>query len=124
MKLAKIESGVRTIIDFTDAFNRRDVAGMLACLTSDCQFEAAGPAPDGQTLTGVEAIGGYWQAFFEQHPQARLEIEDLVSLGFRGLRRWRCEWVDADAKSGTIRGVDVFEIRGHLIRRMLSYTKS
>jgi ketosteroid isomerase-like protein len=45
--MSKIESGVRLVLDFNAAFNRHDVAGMMALMSDDCVFENTAPAPDG-----------------------------------------------------------------------------
>ncbi|MGD0708552.1 MAG: nuclear transport factor 2 family protein [Anaerolineaceae bacterium] len=46
-RMAKFESAIRTVLDFNEAFNRRDVPGMMQLMSDDCRFENTTPAPDG-----------------------------------------------------------------------------
>lgn len=123
-KLTKIEAGVRAVIQFTEAFNRGDVAGMMALLGDDCRFETNSPAPDGLVLVGKAAITGYWRDYFRDTRRPRLEVEELYNLGLRCVRRWRLEWTDDDGQTRSLRGVDIFEIKRGLINEILSYGKS
>ncbi len=123
MKMSKLESGMRTVMEFNEAFNRHDVGGMLQLMSDDCVFENADPAPDGAVYTGKEALTRYWQDFFRLSPQARIKIEEIFGMGFRCVMRWRYDWVDAAGKEGHVRGVDIFKFRDGLICEKLSYVK-
>lgn len=123
MKMSKIESGVRTVLAFNEAFNRHDVAGMMALMSEDCVFENTAPAPDGTVIAGKEAVTQFWQEFFRQSPQAHIEIEEIFGLGYHCVMRWRYDWVDENGGQGHVRGVDIFQIRNGLISHKLSYVK-
>lgn len=123
MKMSKIEGGVRTVLAFNEAFNRHDVAGMMALMSDDGRFENTYPAPDGAVYAGKEAVTQFWQEFFQQSPQAHIEIEEIFGLGFRCVMRWRYEWVDTAGHKGHVRGVDIFQIKNGLITEKLSYVK-
>jgi predicted SnoaL-like aldol condensation-catalyzing enzyme len=123
MKMSKIEDGLRTVLAFNEAFNRHDVAGMMALMSDDGRFENTYPAPDGTLYAGKEAVTQFWQEFFQQSPQAHIEIEEIFALGFRCVMRWRYEWVDDAGEKGHVRGVDIFQIKNGLITEKLSYVK-
>ena len=123
MKMSKIEAGVRTVLAFNEAFNRHDVAGMMALMSDNGRFENTCPAPDGTLYAGKEAVTRFWQEFFQQSPQAHIEIEEIFGLGFHCVMRWRYEWVDAVGNKGHVRGVDIFQIKNGLITEKLSYVK-
>ncbi len=123
MKMSKLESGMRTVMDFTEAFNRHDVGGMLQLMSADCIFENTAPAPDGGVFTGKDAVARFWQDFFHASPQARIKIEEIFGMGFRCVMRWRYDWVDAAGKEGHVRGVDIFKFKDGLICEKLSYVK-
>jgi ketosteroid isomerase-like protein len=116
--MEKIESAMRTVMEFNDAFNRHDVAGMMKLMTDDCVFENTAPAPDGTAYKGREAVTQFWQGFFEESPQAHIDIEELVGFGKRCVMRWRYSW-----GSGHVRGVDIFLVKDGLIAEKLSYVK-
>jgi predicted SnoaL-like aldol condensation-catalyzing enzyme len=123
-RMKRIETALRVVLDFNDAFNRHDVAGMMALMTDDCIFDNTAPAPDGTLYSGKEAVTRFWQDFFHESPHAHIEIEEAFGLGnSRCVMRWRYTWVDASGMQGHVRGVDIFKVREGLICEKLSYVK-
>lgn len=121
--MARLESAVRIVLEFNEAFNRHDVAGMMRLMSDDCVFENTDPAPDGTVHSGKEVVTRFWQDFFRESPQAHIEIEEIFGFGYRCIMRWKYDWVDAEGKKGHVRGVDIFQIKDSLIREKLSYVK-
>ncbi len=121
--MSKIESGIRTVLAFNEAFNHHDVAGMMQLVRDDCTFEHHAPAPDGAAFTGKEAIVAFWQAFFVKSPQIQRKIEDAWGFGRRCVLHWRYAQEDASDQPSHIRGVDVFRVQDGLIHEILSYVK-
>jgi steroid delta-isomerase-like uncharacterized protein len=123
-RMSRVEAATRTVLAFNDAFNRHDVAVMMALMSEDCVFENTHPAPDGTVYTGKESVTQFWQDFFRESPQAQIEIEEIFGLGGnRCVMRWRYTWVDMTGQAGHVRGVDMFKVEGGLIREKLSYVK-
>lgn len=122
-RLSKLESAMRVVLAFNDAFNRHDVAGMMQLMSDDCIFENTEPPPDGAVYSGKEAVTRFWQGFFLQSPAAHIEIEEIFGLGERCVMRWTYSWEGAQGEAGHIRGVDVFRVRNGLILEKLSYVK-
>jgi hypothetical protein len=120
--LARMESSVRTVLDFQQAFNRQDIPAMLALCSDDCCLETASPAPDGTTHKGREALSRHWQDTFQSSPDAQLKIEDIFGLGLHCVMRWRLGRGEAGAGS-SLRGVDLFQVRDGLICEIFSYVK-
>jgi predicted SnoaL-like aldol condensation-catalyzing enzyme len=123
VRMSKIESGMRVVLEFNEAFNRHDVAGMMKLMTDDCVFENTDPAPDGTVYSGKEAVTKFWQDFFHESPNAHIEIEEIFGMGLRCIMRWKYEWVDKSGQKGHVRGVDVFKLKENLISEKLSYVK-
>ena len=124
IRMSKIETAMRVVMEFHEAFNRHDVPGMMQLMTEDCVFENTDPAPDGTRYSGKEAVTQFWQDFFRQSPKAHIEIEEIFGMGNnRCVMRWRYLWVDAAGKEGHVRGVDIFQVRDGLISEKLSYVK-
>ncbi len=117
-RMSKTESSVRTVMEFNDAFNRHDVAGMMKMTTDDTVFENTSPAPDGTKYSGKEAVTKFWEDFFREAPNAHIDIEEIFGLGIHCVMRWTYTWGD-----GHVRGVDVFKLRDGLIAEKLSYVK-
>ena len=122
-RMSRLESAIRVVLEFNEAFNRHDVAGMMQLMTDDCIFENTSPAPDGAVYSGKEVVTRFWQDFFRESPQAHIDIEEIFSLGERCMMRWRYSWVDMAGDKGHVRGVDVFRVRNGFIREKLSYVK-
>lgn len=123
IRMSRLESGLRVVLEFNEAFNRHDVAAMMQLMSDDCVFENTSPAPDGAVYRGKDAITQFWQGFFRESPQAHIDVEDISGLGIRCIMRWRYEWVDAAGQTGHIRGVDLFQVKNGLISEKLSYVK-
>lgn len=122
-RMSKLESATRIVLEFNEAFNRHDVAGMMKLMSDECIFENTYPAPDGSRYSRKEAVTQFWQDFFRESSQAHIEIEEIFGLGERCVLRWRYNWVDMDGKQGHIRGVDIFRVRDGSILEKLSYVK-
>lgn len=105
---------------FNEAFNRHDVAGVMALMTDDCVFEDTYPPPDGKRTAGQRAVRLAFAEFFRQSPQAHFECEEIVALGDRCAVRWRYRWDDS---GGHVRGIDLFRLRDGKIAEKLSYVK-
>ena len=123
MRMSKFESAIRIVLEFNEAFNRHDVAGMMRLMSDDCIFENTSPAPDGSVYTGKQAVTRFWEDFFRESPQAHIEIEEIFSFGERCVMRWKYSWMDTGEKKGYVRGVDIFKVRDDLISEKLSYVK-
>lgn len=121
--MSRLESAARIVLEFNEAFNRHDVAGMMHLMSDNCIFQNTSPAPDGTAYAGKEAVTQFWEDFFRESPQARIEIEEIFGFGNRCVMRWIYKWVDAAGQNGHVRGVDIFQIRDGLIYEKLSYVK-
>lgn len=123
VRMSKVESAVRVVIEFNEAFNRHDVEGMMRLMGDDCVFENTSPAPDGTVYSGREAVTQFWQDFFRESPQAHIEIEEIFGYGIRCVMRWKYSWVDVTGDKGHVCGVDIFQLKDGLISQKLSYVK-
>ena len=121
--MSRLESATRIVLEFNEAFNRHDVAGMMHLMSDNCIFQNTSPAPDGTAYAGKEAVTQFWEDFFRESPQARIEIEEIFGFGNRCVMRWTYKWVNAAGQNGHVRGVDIFQIRDGLIYEKLSYVK-
>lgn len=118
VRMEKIESDIRLVLEFNDAFNRHDVDGMMKLMSKDCIFENTAPAPDGTVYSGKAAVTQFWQDFFREAPKAQIEIEEIFGMGNHCIMRWKYSWGE-----GHVRGVDIFKVEDGLIREKLSYVK-
>jgi predicted SnoaL-like aldol condensation-catalyzing enzyme len=122
-RMSRLETSIRVVIDFNEAFNRHDIKSMMLLMGDDCIFENTNPAPDGTMIKGKDAVTQFWEDFFRESPHAHIEIEEIFSLSFRCVMRWKYTWTDVLGKSGHVRGVDLFKVTNGLISEKLSYVK-
>ena len=123
IRMSRIESAIRIVLDFYAAFNRHDVPEMMKLLSDDCVLETAVPLPDGAVYSGIDAIRGYWEKFFRGLPHTHIKIEETFGMGLRCIAHWKYEWEDDDGEKKHIRGIDVFQVKDDLICKMSSYVK-
>lgn len=114
---------VQVVLAFNQELNRHNVADMMHLMSEDCVFENTYPPPDGTQYAGKAAVTRFWEDFIRESPQARIEIEEIFSLGERCIMRWSYHWVDLDGQPGHVRGVDLYRVTDGLIREKLSYVK-
>jgi ketosteroid isomerase-like protein len=115
------ERTLQVVQQFHEAFNRHDVAAIMALMTQDCVFENTSPPPYGARLTGQAEVRACWEQLFHNSPAAHFAVEELFASGPRAVLRWRYTWsAEADA---TVRGVDIYEVRDGLVAEKLSYVK-
>ncbi len=123
MKMSKVESGIRVVLEFNKTFNQHDVPAMMQLLSDDCILESPPPVPEGAVYSGKTAIAQFWQNFFDDFPQAHMEIEEIFGFRIRCVMRWKCDWVDKNGEQAYLRGVDILQVKNELICEILSYVK-
>ena len=123
MKMARVETAIRLGLDFFKAYNSHDVPAMVKLMGMECLFESSSPAPDGTTCHGKDAISRYWNAFFNEYTDARIEIEDAVGLGKLCVIWWKRFNAVGDGDIDYVRGVDIIKVRDNLIGEQTSYRK-
>jgi ketosteroid isomerase-like protein len=122
-RMSKLETAIRTVLKYHEAYNRHDVPAMMALVADDCVLESSGPTPDGATIAGKDRIGRLWEQYFVERRSATRQIEDIFSLGIRCVLRWRGEWTDLGGIPRAMRGVDIFQVKEGQITELLSYVK-
>jgi ketosteroid isomerase-like protein len=121
--MAKLETAIRTVIDFNKAFNHHDVPALLALVSEDCFFVNPDPFTEAASYSGRETLFRFWDHFFAVHPRAQMDIEELFGFSIHCVMRWRFDYVDSAGASRQLQGVDLFRIKNGLICEKLTYLK-
>ena len=109
---------------FADAFNRHDVAAILAAMTDDCVFEAsAGPDVCGRRYEGPREVAKAFAEVFETFSDAQWRDAKHFFIGDRGLSEWTFSGTKADGTRVEVTGCDVFTFRDGKIAVKNSYRK-
>lgn len=111
------------VLRFHAALNARQLDVMLSLLTEDTVFENTAPAPEGTRYVGIDAVGAFWQEFFNSSTSSRFDIEEIFAAGERVVMRWIYHWASLDESAGHIRGMDIYRIVNGRIAEKLSYVK-
>jgi ketosteroid isomerase-like protein len=123
IRMERLESGVRVVIAFNEAFNRHDLPAMLELISDDCVLESYAPAPDGVRYTGKEAVARFWQELFTRAPDAHLKVEDVFGFGHRVVMLWRYDWTDESGNHRHLHGVDISREQDGTLHEKLLYGK-
>jgi hypothetical protein len=123
IRMARIESGIRTVLEFNNAFNNHDVERMMQFTSEKCIYETAKPAPDGIKIIGREAISKYWVAFFKNSTNGQREVEEIFGNANQCVLCWKYKWGVGEGNIDYLRGVDIFKLAVNLIEEELSYEK-
>jgi uncharacterized protein (TIGR02246 family) len=102
---------------FHDALNAHDLDALADLWSEDCVFEDTSP-PDGTRHVGRDQALQACRDFFTQSPDARFEMEEIVTVGDRAYVKWRYAWAD-----GHVRGVDLVRVRDGKVTESLAYVK-
>ena len=122
-RMDRIESAIRVVIEFQEAFNHRDAPAMMKLVSDDYIYESSAPAPGGTLYKGKEAAAEFWRVFCAKTPAASVEVEDVFGTGLRCVMRWTFAVDDNASGVDPIRGVDIFRVRNGAICEQVSYIK-
>lgn len=112
----------RVVTAFLDAFNRRDVDGIMSLMSDDCVYESPSPAPDGTRLVGQEAVRKAWETLFTTRSSVAFDGEETVVMGDRAIARWILRWT-ADGQPQHVRGVDILRVQNGKVVTKFAYLK-
>jgi hypothetical protein len=127
--MAKVETGIRSALDFTAAANARDATRLSLLFEPESSFYAESPGPEGESIRGREEIRRYFEARFAAAPEGCFEIEEAQGLGNRCVLRWRLRKERSGSdRSGMaeapLRGVWLFVASPEGINEVHAYRKT
>jgi uncharacterized protein (TIGR02246 family) len=102
-----------------EAWNTHDPDRVLAYFADDCSYHASfGPELLGRSYAGRDAVREGVRLFFERYPEGRFEGTEVFVAGDRGAAEWTFV-----AGGLRLRGCDLFEFEGDLIRTKNAFRK-
>jgi ketosteroid isomerase-like protein len=119
--LALTPTTADVIRTFNDAFLEHDASALPELVANDCVMESIEPAPDGTRYEGYANCVTFWQALAND-TTTYFEVEDVVVTGDRAVIRWRYHF--GDGVDGSVRGVNLMQVRDGKIVEALGYAKS
>jgi ketosteroid isomerase-like protein len=110
------------VIDFTEAFNRDDLDGVMSCRAEGAIYDEF----NGKRSVGKPAIReAFVPQFRGDYGKIRFETEDMfvdVETG-KALIRWLCVLETEERRSGW-RGLDILHFEDGLLTEKLTYAKA
>ncbi|MGH7726300.1 MAG: nuclear transport factor 2 family protein [Candidatus Eiseniibacteriota bacterium] len=114
---------IERLLAFGDAWNRGDVDDIMSYFAAECTYHASvGPEP-GRTYRGREAVRRGVIDMLAYDRGGRSKTGPAFVAAERGVAEWSYEFTAADGAVTVIRGCDVFEFEGDLIRRKDAFRK-
>jgi ketosteroid isomerase-like protein len=109
---------------FMGAWNAHDPDRVVSFFAADCVFQASvGPELMGATYRGRDEVRRGVAAFFERFPGGRFRDASAFVAGDRGASEWTFAWTGPDGTENAVRGCDLFEFEGDLIRSKNAFRK-
>jgi ketosteroid isomerase-like protein len=106
------------------AWNTGDADRVLAFWSDDCVYHASfGPELFGRTYVGREGAREGIQAFFDRYPDGEFADTEVMVAGDRGAAEWTFRAKGDDGLPVEVRGCDLFEFDGDLIRVKNAFRK-
>jgi taurine dehydrogenase small subunit len=107
-----------------EAWNSGDPERVLRYFANDCAYHASfGPELLGRSYIGRDAVLDGVRRFFERYPDGRFEGTEVFVAGDRGAAEWTFVATEADGSELRVRGADLFEFDGDLIRVKNAFRK-
>ena len=109
-------------IRFTDAFNRDDLAGVMAMMAEDAVYEEF----TGRVNRGSAAIRAAFEPQFRgEFGKIRFETDDLFvdTVTGKALIRWVCR-LETRRGPAAWRGLDILHFEDGRVKRKLTYAKA
>ena len=103
------DSRVEALRQVLDAFNRHDLAAIMAHLADDCVFESPrGPEPWGRRFVGRDEVRRGLAARFEGIPDVRWADDDHFVCDNRGVSEWTISGTTVEGDRIEVRGCDLW----------------
>jgi len=119
IRMARVETGVRVIIQLIECFNRHDADKMTDLFSENVTLDDF----SGSTNTGRDSVVVFFSEIFQKNPEMILETEELVGYGYRCTLRWNIKQDKKSDVSHCKRGLTLFLVRGDQICEINSYSK-
>ena len=122
--MARTTDATEMLQAFLDAFNAHDLDAVMSFFADDCVLDMPrGPAPGGQRMVGREQVRAGIRSRFEGIPDVHYGDDRHFVCGDRAVSEWTLRGTRVTGERIEVRGCDLLELSGGLIRRKDSYWK-
>jgi len=117
---------VNLVQRFAEAFNRRDVDGLLACFTADATYRDLFYGPH----AGQAALRGMFERMFREGRDYRWSMDAIVMDDRRAAAEWTFGYTATSAvprsegRRVRFSGMSIFEVEGGRIRAYREYANT
>ncbi|MBI3699165.1 MAG: nuclear transport factor 2 family protein [Afipia sp.] len=118
------EMRLRRLEQLFIAFNQHDIAGVMACMTPDIEFDAAaGQEIFGHRFTGQDEVKAAFEKTWSDMPDVRWDSTHHTVFGDCGLSQWIFRATLRDDRRIEANGCDIFKFRDDLICAKSAFRK-
>jgi len=117
---------VNLVERFAEAFNRRDVDGLLACFTADATYRDLFYGPH----AGPAALRGMFERMFREGRDYRWSMDTIVMDDRRAAAEWTFSYTAtaavprSEGRSVRFSGMSIFELEGGRVRAYREYANT
>jgi steroid delta-isomerase-like uncharacterized protein len=117
---------VNPVERFAEAFNRRDVDGLLACFTADATYRDLFYGPH----AGQAALRGMFERMFREGRDYRWSMDTIVMDDRRAAAEWTFSYTAtaavprSEGRSVRFSGMSIFELEGGRVRAYREYANT
>jgi hypothetical protein len=123
IKMQKIESGIRLVVELIENINAHKVESIIKLLSDDCILEIEAPAPSGTTYRGKEQIEKYFKNILLERKNLHYKTKEIIGFGHRCITRYESTWEDNQGRENIINGTDIIKEKDNQLCEILSYCK-
>ena len=111
---------------FAEAFNRRDVDGLLACFTAEATYRDLFYGPH----AGPAALRGMFERMFREGRDYRWSMDTIVMDDRRAAAEWTFSYTAtaavprSEGRSVRFSGMSIFELEGGRVRAYREYANT
>lgn len=122
--MRKIEIATRIAIKYIEAINEQQAEAIKEYISAECVWETSTQAEKENHLSGIEEILEYWKSKFIKGQRLSIKIEEVIGFGLRCILFEEIHEENNQELRKTIRGVEIFEVKGEKIQKIRSYVKA
>ncbi|HKP18008.1 MAG TPA: nuclear transport factor 2 family protein [Gaiellaceae bacterium] len=112
------------LLEALAAWNTHDADRVVAYFADDGAYHASfGPELLGRSYVGRAQVLDGVRRFFGRYPDGRFEGTEVFVAGDRGASEWTFVATEPDGSELRVRGADLFEFDGDLIRTKNAFRK-
>jgi ketosteroid isomerase-like protein len=107
------------LLEALEQWNTHDVDAVMSYFAEECEYHAS----SGPSYVGRAAVREGVRSFFDAYPDGQFLDTEVSVCGDRGSAEWIFVSTNADGQRVSVRGCDLLEFDGPLLKRKNAFRK-